>query len=159
MLRSIPMPAPTRLHKHAFVLIPIASKVGQAHDIVREPIRAAVGVCRVAYRDGMQPICPILHYTSYLSPAEYLMEAKRLSQTWLRRCDRIWIHFPGEDERLDALSFDVLDENEHRPPTTRRPVYRIRETPDDVVAAPVPREDIKDLLLNNLSAAVANQCI
>ena len=105
---------------------------------------------------------PLLYFITFLSQGELQMELRKLAWQWLRRCDRIWLHFPSGDDpdELDGTSYDMLRENQRL--KDRRPVYLLHPTGDDkIVFVPVPvrRDYIDELLAVNLTAGLARRCI
>lgn len=88
------------------------------------------------------------------------MDAKHLCQRWIQRADRIWLQFPDDDEKLDSVSYDLLDANERKARTNKRkPVYKLKLISDEMVPVVMTRDAIKDLLMVNITAVTANQCI
>lgn len=151
------MPAPKRIAKMTFVLVPEPAE--SSH---RDVVRASQCACRVAHQMGHTPVSPLLYFLTFMSQGELSMELKRLSQQWLRRCDRIWLQFPNDNDAddLDGLAFDMLDENQRL--EYRRPVYLLHPTSDDkigYVPVAMAREEIRELLNVNLTAGLARRCI
>lgn len=151
------MPAPKRITKLAFILVPEDDSEGG-----RLAVRAAQLACRVAHQMGFMPFSPLLYFLTYLSSGELAMELKTLSQKWVRRCDRIWLQFPSDDrEDLDGLSYDLLDDNQ-RSRCDRRPVYLLQQSGDDKIGyVPVAlmRDEVREILTINLTAGLARRCI
>lgn len=149
------MPAPKRIARMVFVLVPEEPEG-------RLAVRAAQLACRVAHQMGFMPFSPLLYFLTYLSPGELTMELKALSQKWVRRCDRIWLQFPTVDcEDLDGLAYDLLDDNQ-RSRADRRPVYLLQQSGDDkigYVPVALTRDEVREILAVNLTAGLARRCI
>lgn len=153
------MPAPKRISKMPFILVPNDHTTDNRH-----MIRAAQKACRVAFHMGFTPISPLLFYLTYLGPGELDMEMQRLTKQWLQRCDRIWLQFPyEEEEELDSLCFAVIEHNRNLDSYQgRRPVYMLHPISDDrigYVPVVMTKEDVRDLLSFNLTAGVAKRCL
>lgn len=147
-----------------FVLVPDDSTADCRHSI-----QAARRACRVAHLLGFLPFSPLLHYATYLSPGELTQQRSKLHWQWLRRCDRIWLQFPGGDgdDRIDSVVFDILDKNGKLGVRSnncegRRPVYQLHQTGDESVGyVPVAmsRSDVRQLLNINLSVGLMRGCM
>lgn len=151
------MPAPKRITKMTFVLVPEPSSSN-----TKDVVRAAQCACRVAHLLGYTPMSPLLYFLTFMSQGELTMELKGLSQQWLRRCDRIWLQFPNDQEvdDLDGLAFDMLDENQRL--EQRRPVYLLHPSGDDKIGyipVAMTRAEVRELLNVNLTVGLARRCI
>jgi hypothetical protein len=153
------MPAPKRVVKMAFVLVPEYGK-----DAGRDTVRAAQSACRIAHQLGYIPVSPLLYFLTFMSVGELSMEIKKLSQQWLKRCDRIWLQYSSPTaqnaEVIDGLAFDILASNQRS--SERRPVYLLHPTGDDkigFVPVAMAQPEIRELLNLNLTAGLARRCI
>jgi len=146
------MAAPKRVREFVFILVPEEGVVERT--VAQEAARA----CRAAFLRGFDPICPLLDTMSYLTPAERTLQLPAISRRWLRRCGKIWLQFPTDDETLDSLSFRILDEND-RGAATRRPVYRLERVEEDVVPVAVNSLEIREILACNLTAGFASRLV
>ena len=106
---------------------------------------------------GLKPMSPLLYFLTFLAPGEFSMESKPLFYQWLRRSDRIWLRFPGDDEALDGLSFDILHENQQS--AFRRPIYQIHQAGEEFLPVPMTYGEIEDILSINLTAGLARRCV
>lgn len=127
----------------------------------RVAVRAAQLACRVAHQMGYMPFSPLLYFITFMSKGELGMELKQLSNRWVRRCDRIWLQFPHDDrEDLDGVTYDMLDDNQRM--DDRRPVYLLQPSGDDkigYVPVALTRDEVKEILMQNLTAGLARKCI
>lgn len=153
---------PKRIPKMVFILVP-----DDSNKMDRQVIQAAQRACRAAHQMNLWPISPLLYCLSYMSVGEYSMELRELSKRWLRRCDRIWLMFPGTNEDyLDSLTYETLDSNQQLGTREygkgRRPVYQLVETGEDkigVVPVPLGRDSVRELLNVNLTAGLTACCM
>lgn len=148
------MPAPRRVTKQVFILVPEEDQ--------KSAVLAAQRACRVAHAMGLNPMSPALYFRTFLSTGELSMELRRLSLQWLKRTDRIWLQYPNDDcDRLDPLSYEILEENQRL--SSRRPVYQLHSvnTDDKIGFVPVAmlREEVDDLLAVNLTSSLARHCM
>jgi len=153
------MPAPKRITKMVFILVP-----DDGNGTYKHSVRAAQRACRIAHQLDFMPVSPLLYFLTFMSQGELSMEIEGLSQQWLRRCDRIWLQFPHDDadasSGLDGLAFDVLSSNQRM--DDRRPVYLLHPTGDDkigYVPVAMARDEVNELLNVNLTAGLARRCI
>jgi hypothetical protein len=148
------MPAPKPIHNVVFVLVPMASEIEAA-------VRAARKACRVAHYQGLRPMCPLLYYLTFMSQGEISMEHKRLFGQWLANSDRIWLQFPNEEEELlDSASYAILEGNRRRHWNAgRKPVYQLLSAGDDYVPLPMKQDEVRELLMINLTSGLARQCM
>ena len=150
------MSATKRIAGQVFVLVPDTGDV-------RAMVYAAKKACRVAYQLNFEPMAPLLYFLTFLSSGEYNMDVKRLAFKWLRRSDRIWLEFPegiNSDQMIDSLTYDILDENQRL--SECRSVYMLQATGDEKLGflpMPLPRQDIRELLLMNLTSGLISNCI
>lgn len=162
MCYMIYMPAPKRISKLSFILVPDDGSKNNA-----QSIKAAQRACRVAHLLGFLPFSPLLHYMTYLSSGELAMEMRELAWQWLRRSDRIWLQFPSEEsDRLDAIAYDILNENRKLGPRYnncegRRPVYQLHASGCEIGLVPVAMHatEIRELLHMNLTVNFSRSCM
>jgi hypothetical protein len=145
-----------------FILVP-----DDGSKVDKQVIQAAQRACRIAHQMDLWPISPSLYCLSYMSVGEYSMELRALSRRWLRRCDRIWIMFPGTNEDyLDSLTYETLDGNQQLGSREygkgRRPVYQLVATGEDkigMVPMAMSRDSVRELLNVNLTAGLTAHCM
>lgn len=148
-----------RISKLTFIVVPSADELEAAM-----AINTARQGCRVAHLLGFVPVSPLLFFGSYLSQGEYFQQAKGLAEVWLKRSDRIWLHFVNEgDERLDFVTYSILEDNNKLGSrinnlSGRRPVYKLHRTGDESVGyVPVAmsRDDVQEILDCNLTVSLS----
>lgn len=168
------MAAPTVLPRHALILTPITQTRGHtAQHLLRQPYHTAKAACRTALQHNVTPVCPLVWYTGFLSPAEYMMDAKRLTKQWLKRCDRIWLHtVPGEEDYLDHVTYDILEDNLRLPRSKKSSpraggrvcrlvvsrLYTTNHPEYDYMPVPIDRLAMQDLLAQNVTSVVSQAC-
>lgn len=141
-----------RIPKSTFILLP---EEGIRDDYI---IKASQRACRLALDNNYLPVCPSLFYRSFMSSGEAMLTRRQSIQQWLLRCERIWLIFPLEADRLDYVSYTILEKNRRKTAFgTRvfaRPLYQISIVNDLYEAVPVSNDELDDLLLANLSVGV-----
>lgn len=154
------MSAPKRVRDFVFIMVPKSDSDYNG----KLALRASQMACRVAHLMGLTPISPLLFYLSYLTEGELSIDLATFSKKWVRRCGKIWLQFPVEDDvQLDALSFGILDDNyavaDYR---ERLPVYQLEHTGDQLIGfmpVPMQQKEIDELLNLNLTKGLASKCL
>lgn len=148
---------PQRIQKFVLILVPQPEHIESPSELRSAAISAKIA-CRIAHNLSFIPFSPLLHYLAFMSPAEFAMESGKLTERWLKRTDRVWLQFPNEEERLDSVSYQILNDNESNC-KGRVPVYRLHPVGEEYAPIVMTRDDIGDLLILNFTAGVAKYCL
>lgn len=125
----------------------------------KEVLSAARLACRVAMLRELFPVCPVLYYSGFATPEDASLRIPKVSMRWFYRSSKVWLQFPDSENRLDRLSFRILEENERSCYPNRRTVYTLERFEDEVIPVPLSRDEIRDILDANILHGLAAGCM